>query len=37
MLTPTKFTTFEVYLKFMETGMFFSTFLAVSAHRQEEQ
>ena len=36
MLTPTKFTTFEVYLKFMETGTFFSTFLAVSAHRQEE-
>ena len=36
MLTPTKFTSFEVYLKFMETGMFFSTFLAVSAHRQEE-
>ena len=36
MLTPTKFTTFEVYLKFMETGMFFSNFLAVSAHRQEE-
>ena len=36
MLTPTKFTTFEVYLKFMETGMFFSTFLAFSAHRQEE-
>ena len=36
MLTPTKFTTFEVYLKFMETGMFFSTFPAVSAHRQEE-
>ena len=36
MLTPTKFTTFEVYLKFMETGMFISTFLAVSAHGQEE-
>ena len=36
MLTPTKFTTFEVYLKFMETGMFFSTFLAVLAHRKEE-
>ena len=36
MLTPTKFTTFAVYLKFMETGMFFSTFLAVSAYRQEE-
>ena len=36
MLTCTKFTTFEVYLKFIETGMFYSTFLAVSAHRQEE-
>ena len=36
MLTPIKFATFEVYLKLMETGMFFSTFLTVSAHRQEE-
>ena len=36
MLTPTKFTTFEVYLKFMETGLFLSTLLAVLAQRQEE-
>ena len=26
MLTPTKFTTFEVYLKFMETGCFLVLF-----------
>ena len=36
MLTPTKFTTFDVYFKFMETGLFFSTLLAVLAQRKEE-
>lgn len=35
-LTLTKFTTFEVYLKFMETELFWSTLVAVSAQRQEK-
>ena len=35
-LTPTTFTTFEVLLKFMETGLLLSTLLAVSAQKQGE-